>query len=489
MYTDVFRCICLGAAILASSSASASSAVADPEPLRTVPVSSSGELTSALAAAQPGDHLLLADGTYEGFLVSRSGREADPIVIRAGNILEAKVRGSITVTGDYVWIVGMDMQANQIAVHGQRDRVSRNRLGKVDFPIVMSSIAHNATVDHNEIDHGGTGGDPADRRGIRMNYSATGSDYNHHIHHNYLHNTGGKNNNAIVSSENGATRDLNTGTIIEYNLVENWSGGRCVGLKSGWNIIRFNTCLNCVREEMVNRAGQHNQWIANWIENCGALRIMDIHNTAIGNYSPKTGVWLHIGNTYRDGPPATAGANYYRVEDALVVANTGPLSIGEHYTSVAPQLPVINSTIEAHKGSISYGLHSGIEVLDKTAREVPAAFKLSPSDVGPFAPTAPFNGATAARPGTRGRETAAAAEERRLRITGTTQSALTMWLPSDGRFEVCVCNIAGRRLWSVARTVRPGRCSTPLPAFPPGVYTVTLSQGNRIAFGKAVIAK
>lgn len=371
--------------LVACNDANPQNATQDPEGT----VRSTVELHSALNNVLPGDTLLLANGTYDGFTITRSGKENNPIIIRAANILQVKFSSKISIDADYVWVVGMDMQANPIHVNGRGIRVSQNRFGKVDFPILVNASARNATIDHNEIDHQDTG-ENANRRGIRMNYKSDGSDYNHHIHHNYLHNTLGENNNAIVSSENGHMKDVNTGTLIEYNLVADWPGGRCVGLKSGWNIIRFNTCLNCNSEEMVNRAGQNNQWIANWIENSGALRIMDINNTAIGNYSPKNGIWLHIGNAYRGGPPPTAGSEYVRVENALIVANTGALSIGERYTTVAPYLNVINTTVEAHNGSISYGLHSGTEVLSTTTREVPVAFKLSIADVGPFAPTAPF---------------------------------------------------------------------------------------------------
>ncbi|OHV32839.1 MULTISPECIES: Ig-like domain-containing protein [Pseudofrankia] len=54
-----------------------------PKPLRTVNVSTSGELTAALAAAKPGDLIQLADGVYKGnFVGDRPGSAAAPVTVR-----------------------------------------------------------------------------------------------------------------------------------------------------------------------------------------------------------------------------------------------------------------------------------------------------------------------------------------------------------------------------------------------------------------------
>jgi hypothetical protein len=56
---------------------------ADPASGRAVAVATSGELQAALAAAQPGDLITLATGTYTGtFAVNASGTAAEPIIVR-----------------------------------------------------------------------------------------------------------------------------------------------------------------------------------------------------------------------------------------------------------------------------------------------------------------------------------------------------------------------------------------------------------------------
>jgi hypothetical protein len=54
---------------------------------------------SALAAAVPGDIVLLADGTYPEFGLERSGTADDPVVIRAENRGGAVVNGEIGLIG------------------------------------------------------------------------------------------------------------------------------------------------------------------------------------------------------------------------------------------------------------------------------------------------------------------------------------------------------------------------------------------------------
>src|SRR5688572_18821179 len=61
---------------------------------RVVPVAGAGQLTAALGAAQKGDEIVLADGTYAltGASCSAAGTTAEPIVVRAANPLGAIIQ-------------------------------------------------------------------------------------------------------------------------------------------------------------------------------------------------------------------------------------------------------------------------------------------------------------------------------------------------------------------------------------------------------------
>jgi poly(beta-D-mannuronate) lyase len=361
-----------------------------PSATRAINAASSEELSNAISNAEAGDHIILADGSYSGFTITKSGQSGKPIVIRAANVLGATITGDIMIDGNHIWIVGVEMGSHRIIINGSDDRVARNRFSNVpDYTIIASKSSRKAEIDHNEINNG-DGGENGDRIGIRMNYSSGAGDnvYNHHIHHNYLHNTVGKNNNAIESSGNGQRRDTLTGVVIEYNLIENWPGGRQVSLKSSGNIVRFNTSINGGKEEYVNRVGHSNQWIANWSDE-SRLRIYDRNNTVIGNVVPRLEV--------RSGSDTAASADvnhkdppkYIAATRTLVSENSGTLRVGLNFRGY-DSAPALDTRIEVDDESpIEYGNHAGTTVSATTNHPTPTTFKLTPSQVGPYAPTAP----------------------------------------------------------------------------------------------------
>jgi hypothetical protein len=100
---------------------------ADPKTPRAVPVSTAAELTSALAAAQPGDVITLAAGTYAGeFTLNASGTADDPIVIRGADrdavVLDGGEGGSnvLAIEGSYTHVERLTLQHDTRALrfHG-----------------------------------------------------------------------------------------------------------------------------------------------------------------------------------------------------------------------------------------------------------------------------------------------------------------------------------------------------------------------------------
>src|SRR4051812_14035196 len=61
---------------------------------RVVPVADATQLAAAIAAAMPGDEIVLADGTYglAGATCGAAGTAAAPIVVRAASPLGAKIQ-------------------------------------------------------------------------------------------------------------------------------------------------------------------------------------------------------------------------------------------------------------------------------------------------------------------------------------------------------------------------------------------------------------
>jgi poly(beta-D-mannuronate) lyase len=370
-----------------------------PAATRTVNVSNSSQLSSALSSAQAGDHIVLANGSYGGFSVSRSGQSGKPIVIRPTNLHGAKFTGNIAVSGNYVWVLGMDMGSRTISVTGSNNRISRN---------YFKATAGNAVVTQkgavkNEIDHN-------EHAGGTLTYSSSGNhaifmrsvcahESNNYVHHNYLHDSSGPEVNAVAlmsgwgvlcSGSHGPAPHANN--LIEHNLIVNWGSGYCLRTKDGGNTFRLNTCIN-VPPGIQNRHGEQNQWIANWVEGGGPLRLYDGKNSVIGNRF--TGTYLQIGSGNRAYLAPQESSTYVAATDSTVAGNIGQLRIGFNYSNY-DTVPAKNNRIEAHQtgngcgqGSITCARHTGTTFSSNTSRSFPEAVKLTPSQVGPNAPTAP----------------------------------------------------------------------------------------------------
>src|SRR4051812_44353847 len=70
----------------------------------TINVSSSSGLASAVAAANPGDVIVLANGNYSGFKITRSGNAANPITIQAASQNGAVITSGIIQLSSVSWV-------------------------------------------------------------------------------------------------------------------------------------------------------------------------------------------------------------------------------------------------------------------------------------------------------------------------------------------------------------------------------------------------
>ncbi|MFO1037090.1 MAG: hypothetical protein U1E45_09625 [Geminicoccaceae bacterium] len=80
--------------------------VADPTTFGTIVAGQ-----SSFGTLQPGDHVILEDGVYDGAAIpfAISGTATDPIVIRARNKLAANFKVPMGIKADHVWFWGLDL--------------------------------------------------------------------------------------------------------------------------------------------------------------------------------------------------------------------------------------------------------------------------------------------------------------------------------------------------------------------------------------------
>src|SRR5947207_3363664 len=217
---------------------------------RTLSVSTSGTLASALASAQPGDRIIVADGVYGTALkMTRSGTPTAPITIAArdpgqaqltspdairfGAVSHVVVQG-FTFTGDAT----LDVPAATAAVHITRNTFSSNKSGNV-----LTVSADNSEVDHNAFLNKSTAG-------VYLQISGPGAHgmaRNVHIHHNYFfnHHFGGSNGGESIRLGLSGRQHGDAHALVEYNLFEKANGdSEALSVKSSNNIIQYNTFLN-----------------------------------------------------------------------------------------------------------------------------------------------------------------------------------------------------------------------------------------------------
>lgn len=373
--------------------------------IRTVPVANNTQLSSALTAALPGDCIVLANGTYTAFTITRDGTAANPIVIRAANQGQATVSaGTIRLNGTaYVTVDGLritspggsinvdDKDRNVIVSFFNADncRITNSTFNPTTMPgntnwVMLSGASNNNRVDHNKF--GPTpnwdvhfvwpcGHDvitgvtkPADRTpwaegngpfNPRMARN-TRIDHNH-----FIGNGAGNGGEAIVLGGIGMTGDYQLlGSIVEFNLFEDCSGdAEVISIKSSGNFIRYNTMRRC-KAMIVSRAGNQNRIEGNFIfgegvSGTGGIRFYEKDHVIFNNYIECESPALLTGNG--DNYAGTfSHAQTFRariVHNTFVSTSGGTVNLAYGSHDLKPvQTTFANNIVRSNAGSCITGL-------------------------------------------------------------------------------------------------------------------------------------
>jgi hypothetical protein len=381
----------------------------------TVTVTSMSGLQTAVNAAPPGRHILIAAGTYSGGTLNftAQGTAANPIVVRP-----AGARGSVTInnsnwtiasTSTNLVFTNLYFNNGRFEVYGTRSRISRCRFRDVGRTII-NWYGLNTRIDHCDIsDYRAT----ADTKYFVRYTSATtgGLLYDHNYFHDYTQSSDALDSCLFSTSSNSSSdQDI----WIDHCLWKNIdNGNRIITVKNSGYVIRYCTFDN-ILNTFQQRQGGGWEVRSCWFENFDVTNVLlgfDDTNAGypgplyIGNrFVGGLSMWVCSGNYNQEG--AIDSKSYHPSHDARVIGNvldTGTIYVGRTFPDIESLYPAVNTLLQANirngaaattSNGISLMHQTGTVIQAATAEEYTPAVKLAPSDVGlaapdPFCPSGP----------------------------------------------------------------------------------------------------
>ncbi len=298
------------------------SVVVDPlVPSVTRTVSTVTQFKNALNAMNPGDTILVLDGTYNmgGVKITRGGNALKPILVKSQNLHGAKISGATTFTlsyQSYVTYEGFDFDVDPVSTIFKMEgcsyvRITRNKFSMKKLSDTQSSkwitigdIWENPVCNshHNRIDHNLFDGKYDSGAWLVIDGSHGEvpdiSKYDR-IDHNIF-----RNNTPRVANEKETIRigvsDLSmkhSYALVENNLFEDCDGDpEIVSVKSCSNIIRNNTFRRCLGTLSLRHGhtsvvegnfffgdGKTAQYSGSEI-GCGGIRVYGMNHQIYNNY-------------------------------------------------------------------------------------------------------------------------------------------------------------------------------------------------------------
>jgi hypothetical protein len=367
-------------------------------------VRSGTELAAALQTATCGCDIVLAEGTYDGsFALARICPRSQPINIRGEHPLGPVLTSGLTLGGANAAVVGLRFTgaASGIAVGGLDNRVLRNRFSGWVNSAVKATAGSGVEIAYNELSTPAPWSQGGKTRiGIISNEPRGGLNMNAHVYRNHFHDFADKPGDAYRSGQAdaieicGARQDISrtkVGWTIERNLIErhHQAGAAVIDIKCSGTTVQFNTLLASPGARIDLRNGYFNNLIANWLEETSGIVIHGGLHRVIGNrLISSKGITLTAGTVPSGytGPTMTpSGSDVHQpAQNVLLAGNTATaVLVGLSYNATF-RYPADGTVIEQFVGPVSYGLAANT-LRPLASMNIPAAVKLGPSDVGPFA--------------------------------------------------------------------------------------------------------
>jgi poly(beta-D-mannuronate) lyase len=340
------------------------------EPLRKIVVETQADYAAAMKLVQPGDMIVLANGTWTDFdlVLEAEGTGEHPIYLVAedpGSVIlsgqsSLRIGGSHLIVSGLVFRDGYTPRNEVISFRRDSDtlafnsRVTRTVIENYNNPdraqrdtwVVM--YGQNNEFDHNHLS-GKLNSGPT--MTVRLN-TENSQNNNHRIHHNYF------GPRPVFGSNGGETLRIGTshyslttsGTLVESNYFDRCSGEvEIISNKSGGNIYRGNT-FNESRGTLTLRHGndtlvENNLFDGNNAPYTGGVRVINARQTVRNNmFRNLNGERFSGALVVMNGVPNSPINRYHQVDGAVIEKNSfdrvGTIELGEGSDTERSAVPI-----------------------------------------------------------------------------------------------------------------------------------------------------
>ncbi|MDQ3688085.1 MAG: polysaccharide lyase 6 family protein [Acidobacteriota bacterium] len=274
-----------------------------PTAKRTLKVSTLADLETKIQSAEPGDHLVVANGVYttsDWITVQKNGTQDAPVVITAANVGGAEIKGAAgfkILDSSFIVIRGFKFThgirtgkggAGMLLNGSHQIRVSRNhfRLDDTTGNSHWLMVTGNGSG-HNRIDHNKFENKPSANNFLAIyGPHKTGMSQYDRVDHNYFLKQTYTEEGGEAVRVGVSTRALSSGfTLFEDNLFEECNGDpEVISNKSCDNTFRYNTFRNNAGS-LVLRHGNRSEVYGNFfINNAGGIRFYGDFHKIYNNY-------------------------------------------------------------------------------------------------------------------------------------------------------------------------------------------------------------
>jgi hypothetical protein len=372
-----------------------------------VRVTSLSALQSAMDKANPGDTIVLADGTYSAgstLTIRRSGTASAPVTVAAEHT------GLATITGSKTFAFASGV--SNVVLRGFKFRngatlsvpagASHNRLTRNDFQLTtggnwVTVSGDDTVVDRNVFQNRTTQG-----VFLQVLGPSGGMAQHVHVHHNYFsnHQFTGTNGGESIRVGLSDRQSYSAYALIENNLFEKADGdSEAISVKSSDDVVRYNTIRDS-RGYIVLRHGNRSLVEGNVLFGSG-IRFHGNDHKVVGNYVANSGDRAIVFGSGEEADSGPTSKLHDRPDRVTVAYNTvlGSSSVidgdGGAYLpkdcvvadnivkgTSGPLVTLPGGSVVKYEGNITWGGSAGMpsrSVDPKLVKDAAGLYRLSPA--------------------------------------------------------------------------------------------------------------